>query len=64
MGNELFKELIKKRVRKRQTEFWDSKSGRPYSELNKIEDKSKEVFKCDGGDIEKVIERDDNVMLC
>lgn len=38
MGNELYKELIKKRVRKRQTEFWDSKSGRPYSELNKIED--------------------------
>ena len=38
MGNELYKELIKKRVRKRKTEFWDSKSGRPYSELNKIED--------------------------
>ena len=33
-------------------------------ELNKIEDKSKEVFRCNGGDIEKVIERDDNVILC
>ena len=39
MGNELYKELIKKRVQKRKTEFWDSKTtGRPYGELNKIED--------------------------
>lgn len=39
MGNELFKELIKKRVQKRQTEFWNSQTtGRPYGELNKIED--------------------------
>ena len=39
MGNELYKELIKKRVQKRKTEFWDSKTTeRPYGELNKIED--------------------------
>ena len=38
MGNELFKELIKKRDQKRQTEFWDSKTtGRPYGELNAID---------------------------
>ena len=38
MGNELFKELVKKRVQKRQTEFWDSKTtGRPYGELNAID---------------------------
>lgn len=38
MGNELFKELIKKRVQKRHTEFWNSKTtGRPYGELNIID---------------------------
>lgn len=31
--------------------------------LNEVKDKSKEVIQCDGGDIEKVIERYDDVLL-
>ena len=31
--------------------------------LNKVEDKSKEVIQCDGGDIEKVIDRYNDVLL-